>query len=81
VHVRDRAAHANASDDVHVRIRAAIERVNERLSNPERIRAYALLARELSIEAGELTPTQKVRRAIVAERYRDVIDELYRRNA
>jgi long-chain acyl-CoA synthetase len=78
---RDRASEVDATNDVHARVRAAIERVNARLSNPERIRAYALLVRELSLEAGELTPTQKVRRAVVAERYRDVIDELYRRNA
>src|SRR5487761_348102 len=47
----------------------------------ERIRQIALLSREFSIDAGELSPTQKVRRFVVEERYRDLIEDLYRRPA
>ena len=47
------------------------------LSNYERVKRIALLERELSIEGGELTPTLKVKRRVVDEKYRDVIDGLY----
>ncbi|HEX8456261.1 MAG TPA: long-chain fatty acid--CoA ligase [Pyrinomonadaceae bacterium] len=47
------------------------------LSKYERVKRIALLERELSIEGGELTPTLKVKRRVVDEKYRDVIDSLY----
>ena len=37
-----------------------------------------LLAEELTIEGGELTPTLKVKRRIVDQKYKSVIDELYK---
>ncbi|HYK21201.1 MAG TPA: long-chain fatty acid--CoA ligase [Pyrinomonadaceae bacterium] len=43
----------------------------------ERIRRVALLPREFSIESGELTPTLKVKRKVIDERFGDVIEELY----
>jgi long-chain acyl-CoA synthetase len=47
------------------------------LSNYERVKRIALLENELSIEGGELTPTLKVKRRIVDEKYRNVIESLY----
>jgi long-chain acyl-CoA synthetase len=47
------------------------------LSKYERVKRIALLEHELSIEGGELTPTLKVKRRIVDEKYRGVIDGLY----
>jgi long-chain acyl-CoA synthetase len=47
------------------------------LSKYERVKRIALLEQELSIEGGELTPTLKVKRRIVDEKYRDVINRLY----
>ena len=55
-----------------------MDRVNERLSRPEQVRRWALLEHELAAERGELTPTLKIRRAAVAERYRSRLDPLYR---
>lgn len=43
----------------------------------ERVKKVALLENELTIEGGELTPTLKVKRRVVDEKYRDVIDALY----
>ena len=47
------------------------------LSKFERVKKVALLERELTIEGGELTPTLKVKRRVVDEKYKDVIDRLY----
>jgi long-chain acyl-CoA synthetase len=64
--------------DVVARIQAAVDRVNASLSGPERIKRFVLLERELTVDADELTPTLKIRRAIVSSRYRDRLDSLYR---
>jgi long-chain acyl-CoA synthetase len=50
----------------------------QHLSQFEKVKRVALLENEMTVEGGELTPTLKVRRKIVDEKYRDVIDELYR---
>jgi long-chain acyl-CoA synthetase len=55
-----------------------VDRVNASLSGPERIKRFVLLERELTVDADELTPTLKIRRAIVSSRYRDRLDSLYR---
>ncbi len=47
------------------------------LANYERVKKIALLEHELTIEGGELTPTMKVKRRVVDEKYKDVIDALY----
>jgi long-chain acyl-CoA synthetase len=47
------------------------------LAQFERIKRVGLLAKEFSIEAGELTPTMKVKRRVIEEKYRAVIDRLY----
>jgi long-chain acyl-CoA synthetase len=44
----------------------------------ERIKRVALLEREFEIEKDEITPSLKVKRNIIEDRYRDVIDALYR---
>jgi long-chain acyl-CoA synthetase len=47
------------------------------LAQYERVKKVALLENELTIESGELTPTLKVKRRVIDEKYRDVIDALY----
>ena len=47
------------------------------LAKYERVKKVALLENELTIEEGELTPTLKVKRRVVDEKYRDLIDALY----
>jgi long-chain acyl-CoA synthetase len=47
------------------------------LAQYERVKKVALLENELTIESGELTPTLKVKRRVVDEKYRDAIDRLY----
>jgi long-chain acyl-CoA synthetase len=47
------------------------------LAQFERIKKIALLPREFTLEAGELTPTLKVKRRVVEEKYKGLIDQLY----
>lgn len=47
------------------------------LAQYERVKRIALLEHELTIAGGELTPTLKVKRRVIDEKYRDVIDRLY----
>ena len=48
------------------------------LAQYEKVKKVALLENELTIDGGELTPTLKVKRRVIDEKYRPVIDELYR---
>ncbi|MEU8889121.1 AMP-dependent synthetase/ligase [Streptomyces sp. NPDC048442] len=59
-------------------VRQAVETANAQLSRPARIRAFAVLDEDFSIEGGALTPTLKVRRKAVLERYAEEVEELYR---
>ncbi|HYJ80069.1 MAG TPA: AMP-binding protein [Longimicrobiaceae bacterium] len=63
--------------EVRARVRAAVDRVNQGLSRTEQIRRFVVIARELTAEDGELTPTLKLRRATVAEKFRAELDALY----
>lgn len=56
-----------------------VERLMASLPPHERVRQIALLANEFTIASGELSPTQKVRRKVVEQHYRAVIEEIYQR--
>ncbi len=55
-----------------------IEAMTPGLAKYEKVKKFALLEHELSVENGELTPTLKVKRRVVDERYKDIIDQLYK---
>jgi long-chain acyl-CoA synthetase len=54
-----------------------VEEINTALARFETIKRIALLPSELSVETGELTPTLKLRRRVILERHRDLIESLY----
>jgi long-chain acyl-CoA synthetase len=58
-------------------IQAELDRVNERYARPEQVKAFFILDHDLSQATGELTPTSKVKRGVVAARYADRFAELY----
>ena len=64
-------------EDVNALYEEIIEALNRELSQFERIKKFAILPREFSIESGELTPTLKVKRKVVEDKWRDTIEKLY----
>ncbi len=54
-----------------------IEGLTPDLARYEKIKSIALIESEFTIEGGELTPTMKVKRRVIDEKYREVIDRLY----
>jgi len=54
-----------------------IEETTASLGQFEKVKRFALLEQELTVERGELTPTLKIKRRVIDERYRDVIEQLY----
>jgi long-chain acyl-CoA synthetase len=59
------------------RIERVVEEFNKGYGNWEQIKKIALLPREFSIETGELTPTLKLKRKIILEKYKVEIDTIY----
>ncbi len=72
-------AAADLVDDPELRgeIAEAVEEANRAVSRAEQIRKFQILPGEFTEEGGELTPTLKIRRAVVVERYADDIAALY----
>jgi long-chain acyl-CoA synthetase len=58
-------------------IQKEVDAVNETLSPWETVKKFKLLEKPLSIQADELTPTLKVKRPVVLERYKEEIESLY----
>ena len=54
-----------------------INAVTEGLAKFEKVKGFALLEHEMTVENGELTPTLKVKRRVVDKKYRVVIDKIY----
>ncbi|MBK9795911.1 MAG: long-chain fatty acid--CoA ligase [Holophagaceae bacterium] len=62
---------------VYAKVGSRLERVNEKLSNYERIKKMALLDQEMTLEGGQLTPSLKVKRRVVNQMYAAQIEEMY----
>jgi long-chain acyl-CoA synthetase len=58
-------------------IRAAVRAGNEHLANVEKVRRFAILDRDFSQEQGELTPTMKLKRKSVEDKYAELFDRIY----
>ena len=62
---------------VHAEIQKQVDAVNQKLARIEQIKRFVILDRDLTQADGELTPTLKVKRAVVYERYADLFAGLY----
>ncbi|MGI9021117.1 MAG: AMP-dependent synthetase/ligase [Solirubrobacterales bacterium] len=66
-----------SSDKVRTSIQAHLDQVNEKFARVEQVKKFEILPQDLSQEGGELTPTMKVKRNVVAEKYSGEVNELY----
>ena len=65
------------NEQMRALIEAHIDQLSEKFGSVEQVKKFAILPRELSMSAGELTPTLKVKRNVVVEKYSDEIEALY----
>ena len=63
--------------DLYNEISDEIDRLNMNFSNPEQIKKFAILPRDLSIDDGELTPTLKIRRKQINANWESIINDMY----
>jgi long-chain acyl-CoA synthetase len=66
-----------SNPDVRESIQRHLDRVNEKFARVEQVKKFEILPRDLSQEGGELTPTMKIKRNIVASKYAPEVDALY----
>lgn len=64
---------------VHALVQEKIRKINRELAPFEAIRGFRILADDFTIENEELTPTLKLRRQVILERYRDLIEGMFRK--
>jgi len=64
--------------EVYSMMQSEVERLTENLGRFERPRKIALLGREFTIDDGEMTPSLKIKRGFVLEKYHRMIEEIYR---
>jgi long-chain acyl-CoA synthetase len=70
-------ASLSRSPEVQALIQQEVDRANTKYAQVEQVKKFAILDHDLSQATGELTPTLKVKRNIVNEKYADVFDALY----
>jgi long-chain acyl-CoA synthetase len=65
------------SPEIVAALEAHREKINEKFARVEQVKKIAILPRDLSQESGELTPTLKVKRAVVVSKHEREIEQLY----
>jgi long-chain acyl-CoA synthetase len=63
------------------KVQKEVGRANEQLPRFMQVKYFRILPEPFTIESGELTPTMKLKRGVVAARYRDLIEEMYEEEA
>jgi long-chain acyl-CoA synthetase len=66
-----------SEEAVRAVVQKAVDEVNSHVGPVEQIKRFAILDHDLSQETGELTPTLKVKRNVVHEKYADLVDQTY----
>ena len=63
--------------ETYAAVKRAIDELNSKLAGFEQIKKFTILSQEFSVEEGEMTPTLKMKRAVIERRYVDLIDSMY----
>jgi long-chain acyl-CoA synthetase len=66
-----------STHEVKELVQKELDRANSNYAQVEQVKKFTILDRDLSIEDGELTPTLKVKRNVINDRYSDLFDSLY----
>ncbi|HSK16200.1 MAG TPA: long-chain fatty acid--CoA ligase [Gaiellaceae bacterium] len=77
VNRREARTVAQTDEEVRALVAEVVADVNRRLGPEEKVRSFAILDRDFTTDQGEMTPTLKVKRRVVEDRFRDEIEELY----
>src|SRR5690606_42031708 len=72
-HPAELAGHPQVTEEIDKAVQAA----NDRLARVERVKRHTVLAKAWTPESGELTPTLKLKRRVINDRYHDDIEALY----
>jgi len=65
------------SEEIHAEMQAQVTELNGQFSNPEQIKKFKILPRDLNVDFGELTPTLKIRRIQIRENWATEIEAMY----
>lgn len=68
---------AHSLESIHQEISSELQKINQKLAPVEQIKKYKLLPNEFTVDSGELTPTLKVKRKFINQKYHREIAELY----
>jgi len=63
--------------EIEALVKKVVDEKNQKFAKYETIKKFAILDKDFSIEGGELTPTLKVKRKIINERFKDILDQFY----
>ena len=73
----DLSEYTAVGSDIHNQLEAAVARLNQKFSNPEQVKKFTVLPRDLGVDHGELTPTLKIRRKQIRENWAAEIEAMY----
>ena len=65
------------SEEIFNEMQVEVSRLNGQFSNPEQIKKFTILPRDLNVDFGELTPTLKIRRIQIRENWASEIESMY----
>ena len=68
---------AAASPEARAELQKAVDALNGTLASYETIKSFTILPSDFTEQSGELTPSMKVKRKVVTERHRAVLDSMY----
>jgi long-chain acyl-CoA synthetase len=66
------------NDKIKQLINAEVERYNTDFGKWEQVKKFTLMSEEWTVEGGQLTPTMKLKRKVIMERYETTVNDLYR---